>query len=428
VTEARPVPAHSAARPIRLAVVVSHPIQHFVSFYRAIAATPGVDLRVIFGSRLGLKAYFDREMNTTLSWKMDLLSGYPHLFLPKADEATESGRSLNDPALGPALDEFAPDAVLIYGYRHVNSLRALAWCRANRVPAIMIGDSEGKQKRAFWKEAGKRLVLPLLFRQFRAFLTVGDENELYYRRYGVPRDRLFRSPFTIDEESFRAAIGDREAARLRVRKAYGLPDDAFLALFVGKLSDRKRPADLLAAVKSLGGQSPVHAIFAGAGPLLEELQGQASESPNCRLLGFINLDELPSLFVASDVLVHPSSADPHPLVCSEAAISGLPMILSDRIGAVGPTDVARPGENALVYPCGNVEALATRLRTVSSDLQLHRRMAAESSRIFSEVDLHSSIDGLLRALAAVTGRIAEPEVITPPETASTVQDPADEAA
>jgi glycosyltransferase involved in cell wall biosynthesis len=419
--------AQDCRAPVRLAIVVSHPIQHFVSFYRAIAALQGVDLKVIYGSRKGLKPYFDTEMNATLSWKMDLLSGYSHLFLPGAHDATDRDH-VDDPALAAALDAYDPDAVLIYGYRHGISLRALAWCRRKHVPAIMIADSEGRQKRAFWKKAAKRLVLPMVLRRFQAFLTVGDENELYYRRHGVEADRLFRSPFTIDEDAFRAALVDREAARRQVREAYDLPEAAFIALFVGKLSDRKRPADLLAAVRLLGPDSNVHALFAGSGPLLEELRAEAADCPKCRLLGFINVDELPRHFVASDVLVQPSSADPHPLVCSEAAISGLPMILSDRIGAAGPTDVARPGRNALTYPCGDVQALSEHLSKLSSDRELHRAMSAESSRIFSEVDVASSVAGLVRALSAVTGRPELDLVVQNPPPPSYKRAAANEAA
>jgi glycosyltransferase involved in cell wall biosynthesis len=414
--------------PVRLAIAVSHPIQHFVSFYRAIAASPLVDLHVVFGSRQGLKAYFDAEMNTVLSWNMDLLSGYQHVFLPRADEKAHAVTRLNDPGLGPALDRIRPDVVMIYGYRHMNSLRALHWCRRNKIPAIMIGDSEARQRRAAWKDAVKRMALPIFFRQFRAFLSVGDENEAYYQSYGVPRDRIFRSPFTIDEESFRAAQSTRDAARARIRAAHALPEDAFIALFVGKLSERKRAADLLNAVKRLGNESRVHALFAGSGPLLEDLKADAAGCANGHFLGFINVDELPNLFAAADALVQCSSADPHPLVCSEAAISGLPMILSDRVGAAGPTDVARPGENALIYPCGDVDALAERLRRLSSDRELHRAMSAASSRIFSEVDVRSSVQGLLRAVAAVTGRIDEEDIVAAAAEVRAAQTTADEAA
>ena len=75
------------------------------------------------------------------------------------------------------------------------------------------------------------------------------------------------------------------------------------------------------------------------------------------LLGFVNVDRLAEVYCAADILAHPSELDPHPLVLSEAACVGLPLLISDRVGAAGPTDIAREGENAVVYPCGDVRAL-----------------------------------------------------------------------
>jgi glycosyltransferase involved in cell wall biosynthesis len=387
--------------PARLAIVVSHPIQHFVPFYRELARRPEVEAHVFYGARIGTQPYFDREMNTELSWKMDLLGGYPHSFLPKADTVEQTSlRALNDPGVTAALAGYRPDAVLIYGYDSLTALRALAWCKRRRVPALMIADSEMRQKRSGPRNTAKRLLLPRLLGRFSGFLTVGDENERYYRHYGVPQEKMFRSPFTIDEESFRAAAAAREELRASVREEHSIPADAFLCLFVGKLSDRKRPGDLVAAVRRLG-DPRVRAVLAGNGPLLESLKREAQGEDAVTFAGFVNLDRLPALYVAADVLVHTSSADPHPLVCSEAACVGLPMILSDRVGAAGPTDVARPGENAIVYPCGDAAALAQAIGRMSGDEALTARMAARSAEIFGDVDVEASVAGLLRALDAV---------------------------
>ena len=397
---ANPAPGTVRKLP-RLAVVVSHPIQHFAAFYRAIARSGAVDLHVFFGARIGLDPYFDKGMNTTVSWNTDLLSGYAHSFLPKAASVKRrTPLALNDPALAGRLSDFAPDVVLIYGYNSINALRALRWCRRQGVPALMIADSEDRQQRAPWKRLLKRLALPRLLSAFDAFLTVGDANEAYYRRYGVSQERMFRSPFTIDEESFRKAIARREHHRAEFRQQHDIPADAFLAIFVGKLSERKRPQDLVEAIDRLKGQTQVHAALAGNGVLLRDLERRAEGLP-VTFLGFVNVDELPRAYVAADVLVHTSAIDPHPLVCSEAAICGLPMILSDRVGAAGPTDVARPGENALIYPCGDTAALAEQLRLISSDPALHQTMSTASERIFSEVDVQASVAGVISALTAL---------------------------
>lgn len=391
--------------PCRLAISVSHPIQHFVSFYRALAAHPAIELQVIYGAPIGLKPYFDAEMQTEIAWNMDMTSDYPHCFLdPDKADVEPSFFNLNSPEIGGALNAFQPDAVIIYGYSQMNNLRALGWCIANRVPAMMIGDSELLQPRSGWKEAARRLILPRILGRFSAYLSVGDHNAAFYRSFGAPDDRIFRVPFTIDETAYRAASANREALRSERRASLGIPADAYVALFVGKLSTRKRPGDLLDAVAQLAHRDgrKVHALFAGNGEELARLQAQAiAENIPASFAGFVNVDVLPSLYAAADVLVHPSRADPHPLICSEAACIGLPMILSDRIGAAGPTDIARPGENAAIFPVGDVDRIATLLGELANDPARHEAMATASRAIFDECDMKASVDGVLAALKRV---------------------------
>lgn len=390
--------------PSRLAIVVSHPVQHFVSFYRALAAEPDITPHVIFGNRTGVKSYFDIEMRAEIAWKMDMLGGYSHEFLDPSEQPREpTFLSVNSPRLGGALSAFAPDAVLLYGYAQLNALRALAWCRSHKVPAMIISDSQWRETTGL-KAALKRIVVSRIFKRCSAFLSVGDQNEQYYRFYGAPADRIFRSPFTIDEGSYRAAAARRVALRAKIRSELGLIEEQRALLFVGKLSPRKRPGDLLDALVIRAGQGETGevALFAGNGELSAALAEQATAlGVEARFLGFTNVDRLPSIYAAADILVHPSQADPHPLVCSEAACIGLPMILSDRIGAAGPTDIARPGVNALTYPCSDVSALAARIAELAADPARLREMSAASLRVFDELDMRRSVTGARQALEAI---------------------------
>ncbi len=391
------------SRRTRLAIVVSHPIQHFVFFYRAIAAQPDIDLTVLYVAPIGIKAYFDREMQTEIAWKGDLLSGYSHKFM-EPSKGDHQPRFLAPDAtrLAEELDALQPDVVLVYGYAQINAFRALEWCLRNHVPALMTGDSELLRPRSKVVGFAKRLLLPLVLRRYAAFLGVGDRNEQFWQHYGVPGERIFRSPFTIDEASYRKANSDRDRLRAEVRDEFGIPADATVALFVGKLSARKRPTDLVEAVALASRQTrkPVIALLAGNGEEMQPLQARIeAEGLPARLAGFVNLDRLPGLFAASDIFAHPSAADPHPLVCSEAAIMGLPMVISDRVGAVGPTDIAREGENALVYPVGDVQAMADALATLAADPDLAARMAERSRAIFGELDINRSVGGLRAAMA-----------------------------
>ena len=390
----------SAPPKARLAIVVTHPIQHFVPFYRALAAHPGIELRVLFGIPIGVKSYFDAQMQTEILWQMDMLAGYSSEFLQELPEHRQSSFSLpNSRHLSSRLDAFAPDVVLVYGYSQMNSLRAIAWGRRRNVPVMMISDSERAARNTPLRETIKKIVIPLIYRNFAAFLSVGDNNQAYYRYYGAPAERIFRSPFTIDENAFQTAASARNSLRKELRAQLGIPPDALIMLYVGKLYAGKRPTDLITAMTRLAGAPRIHAVIAGNGEQLNELKTAAAA--NTHFLGFINVDLLPKVYAAADALVVPSAVDRHPLVCSEAACMGLPMIISDRVGAVGPSDIARSGENAIVYPCGDVVALTKAMETIATDEPLRTRMSNRSRAIFETLDMKQSVRGVIDAMAAV---------------------------
>lgn len=395
----RPAQRADAAR---LAIVVSHPIQHFVHFYRAIAREPDIALKVFFCARIGVDDYFDREMNVSITWKTDLLSGYDHEFLPEAAGIRSSAmRAVNNPSVGARLEAFAPDAVLVYGYSTVTALRTIAWCRARGIPLLMMGDTDNVTRRSPAKALARRAVLGPLLAQMRGFLTVGDGNEAALRTLGVPTRKMFRSPFTIDEGVYLTQRADRAAIRAGLRARFGIPDDAFVLLSVGKLSPRKRPLDLIDAAARLAGTNgpPIHILICGNGELFETMRARVdAERLPVTLAGFVNVDELPKFYAAADALVHASAYDPHPLVCSEGAATGLPLLLSDKVGAVGPTDIARDGQNALVFPCGDVAALAAAMKRLCDEPALLAAMVDASLRIFGECDMRASVAGLQAAL------------------------------
>lgn len=391
--------------PVRLAIVVTHPIQHFVPFYRALAADPGIELHVLYGAPIGVEAYFDEEMQAEISWNMDMLGGYSHEFLgPVPDDDQPSVRAPNSPQIADRLAAFAPDVALVYGHVQANVHRAIRWCRRHKVPLMTIGDSELLRERTTLTRIAKDVVVRWIFRRYSAFLSVGDRNADFYRHYGAPADRIFRCPFTIDEKVYRAAKADRPALRAQARAAYGIADDAIIALFVGKLSSRKRPVDLIDALAQVKG-AKVTALFAGNGDQMAKAEARAKGTGvDARFAGFVNVDQLPALYAAADMLVHPSGADPHPLICSESACIGLPMILSDRIGAVGPTDIAREGENALVFPSGDIAALARAIETLATDHARRAVMTGRSLEIFDQCDLAASIAGIHRGIETALAR------------------------
>jgi len=177
-----------------------------------------------------------------------------------------------------------------------------------------------------------------------------------------------------------------------------------LLLFSGKLVARKRPQDILRALRFLQAEFPLlGCLFAGEGVLRQRLQEETSRHKiaNAFFLGFRNQSELPRIYACADCLVLPSVAEPRGVVVNEAMASGLPVIVSDRTGVWGPGDIVRDGENGFVYPCGDVRALAEAIRKLVNDPDLRLRMGKRSFEIIQGFTYEKCAGGILKALDSV---------------------------
>ena len=380
----------------RLAVVVSHPIQYYAPLWRALAREPGLDLKVFFATRVGLDKTYDVEMRTELAWATDLTAGYPHEFLPEAATFGRTGFHVDNPGVGAALSRFSPDAAVLHGYGSKTLLRALVWSKLHGVRALLVADSSGDLAPPGWRRRVKRLVLPFLLRRYDAALTMGDRGEDHLASLGYARARMFRTPTMMDEAFWTAR---RERARLRAerRAALGLSESDFVVLAAAKLSPRKRIGDLIAAARGLN----VTLLIAGEGEQRAALEQEAARGGvDARFLGFVNIDALPALYAAADAFAHPAEREPYGMVAVEAAIVGLPLIVADDMGAVGPNAIARPGVNALAYRAGDVAALAAHLRRLGDDPDFRARLATASRLLSQDHDGKKSVAAVLAAAAS----------------------------
>jgi len=188
--------------------------------------------------------------------------------------------------------------------------------------------------------------------------------------------------------------------RAERRAALEIASDAFVVFASGKLAPRKRVGDLVAAFAGLGRAAVL--LVAGDGEQRGALEAlAASKGVDARFLGFVNIDALPALYAAADVFAHAAENEQYGMVALEAAVVGLPLVVSDETGAIGPTSIARPNENALVFPRGDVTALTAALRLLREDGDLRARMAAASLKISQD---HAGPESVAAVLAAASNR------------------------
>lgn len=386
----------------RVAVVVSHPIQHFCPQYATWALLEGVELRVFFASKHGVTAYEDREFSRIIQWQ-GLTLDFPHEFLPHA-ENSPLGNAIDSSELSARLAEFAPDVLVTYGYSQRLQQRAVRWAESALIPIIMISDAELRQHRHWLKLFTKALLLPRWLRSYRLFLTVGDANEAYYRHYGVSDERFVRCFFPIDLKNYDKVIADRVAARQRVRFAHGIPDHHKVVLNVGKFVPWKRQRDLVALSNSLQGRhDDITVILVGTGRDESSLRILCKqEGPGGVVFaGFVSPDRLAEYYCAADVYVLCSDHERHSLAVSEAIYCGLPVVVSDRCGSYGPTDDVRLGLNGFVYRCADVSSLSKLLLLILGDKSTLARMSEASLSIGRQHQALAHGGALTQALAII---------------------------
>lgn len=355
--------APSKAR-IRVAIAVSHPIQHFCPLYAFLAQDPRLDVMVIFGVTTGSGDYFDSDFHTTINTGVQGdLKKFDHSFVLDTDDL-EAEQNISPVPVWRMLNEFEPDIVVVYGLHRRSSRWAWLWSCIKRRPIAYISDSEdrGLRKRSRSSIQKAKFVFSLTSRM----LAVGDANTEFYRTRGVQTSKISLVPFPIDRLRYEKAYAKRQQLRVNLRKSLGL-ESQFVLMTCGKLIGRKRQRDVISAVATLDSQNCA-VLLVGSGEDEASLL-QAGHDLGVRVIvtGFVNPHELPSYYFASDVYVHPSDFDPHPLAISEAIYCGLPVLVSDHVGSSGPTDDVQPGVNGQVFRMGDISDLASYLRVWADD-------------------------------------------------------------
>jgi glycosyltransferase involved in cell wall biosynthesis len=355
----------SIAAPIRLTVVTTHPVQYATPWFRHIAQrVPEISLTVLYATQPTPEQQ-GVGFGDAFAWDVPLTDGYRHRIVRRAAAGvnvhSDDFWGVDVPEIGAAIAATTPDVVLIPGWHSVTLVRALWACRWRRIPVLYRGDSNLLGMPSGWRGRVWAARTRMVLRSFDGYLSVGARAREYLRHFGVPATSVFDAPHCVDNDFFAAAVAPYDApdARRAARLALGLDADAFVVLFVGKLEDKKRPMDLIRAVAAA--RPGMQLLMVGAGPLALACQ-DAAQRLGVRAVwpGFLNQSELGKAYAAANCLVLPSDArETWGLVVNEALATGLPCVVSDRVGCA--PDLVSPGVTGEVFPVGDQPALTAAL-------------------------------------------------------------------
>ena len=120
-------------------------------------------------------------------------------------------------------------------------------------------------------------------------------------------------------------------ARQRARQALGIQLDERAVLYVGRMGPEKRVGQLFQLLLSLvQGQEGTRAIFAGCGPLLPAMRQAARKAgaeEKILFPGAVPWEEMPDLYLATDLFASASLSEVQPITLLEAAACGLPAVV-----------------------------------------------------------------------------------------------------
>lgn len=382
---------------MRLAVILSHPIQYYSPWFRRISADTRLVLRVFYLWEAGSSPVHDPQFGLTIRWDVDLLSGYEHEFVPNVarDPGTHHFAGLNNPTLRERLRAWAPDAILMFGYAYRTQCGLLLRPPA---PLIFRGDSHLLGHRPpSWL---KRTALRWIYGRCSAVTFTGLANRDYFKAFGVPDAKLHFAPHCVEGERF-ARTPAVEAAANDLRLKLGLAGKKII-LFAGKFIPAKGPCELLAAFQSLA-DSGSALVFVGDGPEKARLEALAAAHPSAtvRFLPFANQSEMPARYALADIFALPSLGlyETWGLAINEAMHMGVPCLVSDRVGC--QRDLVFHGETGWVFPADNPASLRETLRMALQDIDHDTdRLKENIRRRISEYSYSTATAGLLKALGS----------------------------
>lgn len=360
----------TSGTPYKLAIVAPTCFYYQVALFQTLAAHPMIDLTVYFCSEESLHGEDVRQtFETDGDWGMgeELLRGYKYKFLRNFSPRPSYLRwpyGLMNFGIWDQIKNERPDAVVLMSWTNLTWWLAILACLFFKIPYFYMTDANVISeipKRRWWRWIKKVTLGKVVFRWASGFLCAGTANRQIYKLYDVPEEKLVAFAYSWGYQSLLQDAGTLKAQRNQFRAELGIPENSRVILYCGRLSLEKNPSDLLDAYRRIS-LPDTSLIFVGDGKLKQSLEQQAARHnlDSVYFFGFKDRKELPKYYAISDVLVLPSHRETWGMVVNEAMCFGLPVIVSDQVGA--GVDLVRYGYNGFSFPGGDTDALGSRLQ------------------------------------------------------------------
>ncbi len=226
------------------------------------------------------------------------------------------------------------------------------------------------------------------YRTSRLSRIVCISHEIYrvMRSHGIPEEKLTVIPSGIDVHKF-----DQSQRTPEFRNEFGIPEDHRIVCTVAALTgDKDYPTFLQAAKKVIQEYPAVTFIAVGDGKKAGEIRAMAEDKVLKSHIIFTGFRSDVGPFVKnSDIFVMASKKEGLGTSILDAESAGLPIIGTD---AGGIPEAVRHGENGLIVPRQNPEALAQGILTLLKDEELRKEYGRKSLEVVRNFHINKTVD------------------------------------
>lgn len=192
------------------------------------------------------------------------------------------------------------------------------------------------------------------------------------------RDYGVRTPIHVIPTGNALDTSLDEEARARIRREHGIPADARVMLYVGRLAREKNLGLLLEAFDRLSRKhDDLYLFVVGGGPFETECREIASGLGCCKRVAFagsVPREKVAKYYSAGDFFTFPSVTETQGLVIGEALGAGLPCV---AVNAGGSPEMLVEGEDSLLAE-NDIEDFTAKIDRLLTDRELAQRFSVKA--------------------------------------------------
>ncbi|TFV97413.1 glycosyltransferase [Algoriphagus kandeliae] len=299
--------------------------------------------------------------------------------------------------LNKRLNEIKPDILIAGAIAFPSGANALNYANKHAIPLIIFDDARIEDvPRTFFVNWIKKQ----LYSCVDAIFCPSPAWDETFKFFGLKKEQIFYGVDVVDNSFFQKKA-ELEDIPTYFRKGYYLN--------VGRQIEKKNLLSLLKAYQELikKFENVPNLLLVGDGDqrkLLEKYVNDSRLHNNVYFLPFQSQEKLRSIYKNASLFILPSSfGETWGLVINEAMASGLPVIVSNKVGCADT--IVKEGENGFIFDIDDNFGLEKKLIQFHQLSELEKaKMAKSSVKIISDWDLNRFALGLLNSISFVENK------------------------